>query len=124
MNAYDDGFARAQTVTRPMAEHGKWPCGGDFCTGRKFGGWADCLHGARGYLAELDDERWRVIERINTARVGYVRAVDGPPAIELVRELMAALHGESWAKAESPQMAWESLLDEVRELVRLKAKAP
>lgn len=41
-----------------------------------------------------------------------------PRPIELVRQLDCALHGETWARPQSPAVTWASLLDEVRALVR------
>ena len=51
-----------------------------------------------------------VEERLNDQRV------------EMVRELHRALYGETWARTESPQHVWESLLDEVRRLTPSRPK--
>jgi hypothetical protein len=42
----------------------------------------------------------------------------GPSALDMVIDLDVALHGRTWARPSSPKAVWESLLDEVRELVR------
>ena len=39
-----------------------------------------------------------------------------PKAIDLVRELDIALHGETWARPQSPKEVWEGLLQEVKEI--------
>jgi len=44
-----------------------------------------------------------------------------PAPIELVRQLMAALHGDYWARPQSPAVVWQELLDEVQAL-RSKAE--
>lgn len=43
-----------------------FPCNGDRCKGRIFGGWSSCEHGIRGRLAELDEERVELLQALES----------------------------------------------------------